>query len=101
MMPKEHELTDAEREANEIALKARRKEEALRHRTQSPWSGLRMFGLVGWAVAVPTVLGIALGLWIDAETDTEISWTLALLLAGVTVGCLNAWYWVQRELHDD
>jgi ATP synthase protein I len=59
--------------------------------------GLGMFGLVGWSVAVPTVLGIALGLWLDAKLDSAISWTLTMLFVGVVLGCLNAWYWVKRE----
>ncbi len=25
------------------------------------------------------------------------SWTLALLLAGLAIGCLNAWHWVAKE----
>jgi len=56
-----------------------------------------MFGVVGWSVAVPTLLGIALGLWLDRLWPGGFSWTLALLLAGVTLGCLNAWYWVSLE----
>ncbi|MCA9557564.1 MAG: AtpZ/AtpI family protein, partial [Myxococcales bacterium] len=55
------------------------------------------FGLVGWSVAVPTVLGALLGAWLDARGATERSWTLALLVAGLTVGCLNALAWITRE----
>ena len=29
------------------------------------WFGLGMMGLIGWSVAIPTVLGAALGLWLD------------------------------------
>ena len=25
------------------------------------------------------------------------SWTLALLVAGLTIGCFNAWHWVAKE----
>ncbi len=57
-----------------------------------------MFGLVGWAVVLPTLAGIALGLWLDASFPGRPSWTLTLLVAGLAVGCLNAWYWVRREL---
>jgi ATP synthase protein I len=59
--------------------------------------GLGLFGLVGWSVAVPTLLGLVLGRWIDATWPSRISWTLTLLLAGVLVGCLNAWRWVSQE----
>ena len=85
-----------------ISRKARRMEQARKHRSGSAWFGLGMFGMVGWAIAVPTLAGTALGLYIDARWPTgDMSWTLALLLAGVALGCLNAWYWVQREGRGD
>jgi ATP synthase protein I len=43
------------------------------------------------------VLFLALGIWIDGRTDSPYSWTLMLLVAGIALGCLNAWYWVKRE----
>ncbi len=91
----------ADDDAREIARKASRKQKALREGKDNPYFGLAMFGLVGWAVAVPTVLGIALGVWLDARTGGDISWTLTFLFAGVVLGCLNAWYWVQKEGRDD
>ena len=65
--------------------------------------GLGLFGLVGWSVAVPTVLGIALGVWIDRRFPSPYSWTLMLLFVGVVLGCFNAWFWLRREggLDDD
>lgn len=56
-----------------------------------------MFGLVGWAVTVPTLAGVALGWWIDGKTEGEVSWTLNLLVVGLLLGCWNAWHWVERE----
>ena len=46
---------------------------------------------------VLTLLGAALGLWLDQRDPGGRSWTLALLVAGLTLGCLNAWHWVARE----
>ena len=60
-----------------------------------------MFGLVGWAVALPVVVGTAIGLWIDDRWPGDTSWTLVLLLAGAALGALNAWYWIDRETGDD
>lgn len=88
-------------DAEQIKRKARRMERARKRPATNAWLGLGMFGMVGWAVAVPVVAGTAIGLWIDARWPTEMSWTLALLLAGVALGCLNAWYWVQREGRGD
>lgn len=92
---------DPEDESETITRKAARMQQARKRRKQSPWRGLGMFGLVGWAVAVPIIGGIALGSWIDARWPGETSWTLALLLAGAVLGALNAWFWVQREGRDD
>ncbi|CDS53824.1 ATP synthase protein I [Polaromonas sp. CG9_12] len=61
------------------------------------WSGLGLMGVIGWSVVVPTLLGAALGLWLDRRYPGGRSWTLALLLAGLTLGCLNAWHWVSQE----
>ena len=60
-----------------------------------------MFGMVGWSVAVPTLLGIALGVYIDSRTTSGYSWTLMLMIAGLVVGALNAWYWVRKESEDE
>jgi ATP synthase protein I len=88
---------DRRKDADTISRKAQRMARARQHKPRSAWLGLGMFGMVGWAIAVPTVAGVALGLFIDARWPGAMSWTLALMLAGVALGCLNAWYWVQRE----
>lgn len=63
--------------------------------------GLGMFGLVGWSVAIPTLIMLALGIWIDRNYQSPYSWTLMLLVLGISIGCLNAWYWVSRESKSD
>ena len=83
-----------------IARKAQRKLKAQHTHTQV-WLGLRMFGLVGWAVTIPTLLGIALGVWLDRQVQSRYSWTLMLLLIGLALGCFNAWYWVTKESQRD
>jgi ATP synthase protein I len=64
---------------------------------QNIWLGLGMFGIVGWSVTIPTLMGIALGIWIDTRIQSRYSWTLMLLFVGIILGCLNAWYWLQKE----
>ena len=83
--------------ADQVGTKAARKLKARRNGTPGVWSGLGMMGLIGWSVAVPTLLGAALGLWLDQRYPGGRSWTLALLVAGLCIGCLNAWHWVARE----
>lgn len=66
-------------------------------RSQTIWTGLGTMGLIGWSVAIPTLLGAALGIWLDERYPGSRSWTLALLIAGLCIGCANAWHWVARE----
>ncbi len=80
-----------------IATKEERKLLARRKRDRTVWFGLGMFGLVGWSVVVPALVGIAIGLWIDRRWPSPISWTLTLLIIGVALGCFNAWRWINRE----
>jgi|SRR5579871_349452 len=83
--------------SREVGAKAVRKLKARRNPTQGVWLGLGMMGLIGWSVVVPTLLGAALGIWLDNRHPGKHSWTLALLVAGLVIGCLNAWRWVSKE----
>lgn len=81
----------------EVRAKAARKLHARRNPTPGIWSGFGMMGLIGWSVVVPTLLGAALGGWLDHRHPGSHSWTLALLVAGLVLGCFNAWRWVANE----
>jgi ATP synthase protein I len=83
--------------ARQVGAKADRKLKARRNPTSGVWFGLGMMGLIGWSVAVPTLLGAGLGLWLDKHYPGGHSWTLALLVAGLAIGCYNAWHWVANE----
>jgi ATP synthase protein I len=90
--------------AAEVGAKAARKIRARRDGTKGVWIGLGMMGLIGWSVVLPTLLGAALGLWLDKHHPGTHAWTLALLVAGLVIGCLNAWHWVateDRAIRDD
>ncbi len=86
-----------------VGKKASRRIKARRTRDQSVWFGLGLFGMVGWTIAITTVIGVAIGIWIDRTWPGPYSWTLTLLFIGLIVGCINAWYWVNKEsrLDDD
>jgi ATP synthase protein I len=89
-------LKNAPTFAGEVGAKADRKLKA-RNSTQGVWFGLGMMGLIGWSVAVPTLLGAALGMWLDKHHPGKHPWTLALMVVGLAIGCLNAWHWVAKE----
>lgn len=83
-----------------VGRKAERHIEA-RRRSDSVWFWLGMLGLIGWSVAIPTVIGVAIGLWLDRVAAAPFSWTLSLLVVGLAVGLLTAWFWVRRESAED
>ena len=81
----------------EVDVRERRKLRARKKKGDEVWFGLGMFGMVGWSVAIPTVLGIFIGVWIDLTWTGRYSWTLMLLVAGLAIGCANAWFWINRQ----
>lgn len=81
--------------ASRIGVQAKRRLKA--RRRSGVWFGLGMMGLIGWSIVVPTLLGAALGHWLDNRQVDGRSWTLALLIAGLVLGCWNAWRWVSNE----
>ena len=88
-------LTQTVHEQEQRKLRARR-----RHGTDI-WAWLGTFGLVGWSVTMPTVLGVVVGRWLDGRWPGSVSWTLTCLLAGLAIGCGTGWYWVRQESRRD
>ena len=80
--------------------KEKRKLKGQTVKKRSVWSGLGLFGMVGWSVVVPMLLGAALGIWLDKNHPGSFSWTLALLTAGLFLGCGIAWNWIDKENKD-
>ena len=99
--PKRPAGGDKEPLSKQVGRRAERKERARKEERRTAWFGLGMFGLVGWSVAIPSLLGIALGLWMDERFPGQVSWTLTFLIIGVALGALNAWYWIKQESRDD
>jgi ATP synthase protein I len=83
--------------AGQVGAKAARKLKARRNSARGVWFGLGMMGLIGWSVVIPTLLGAALGIWLDQYYPGKHAWTLALMMAGLAIGCFNAWHWVAKE----
>ncbi|WP_320008505.1 AtpZ/AtpI family protein [Maridesulfovibrio sp.] len=80
-----------------IGSKEQRKMRAVQKGTVGTLSAFGSMGAVGWLVALPVVLGSLLGAWIDYRWPSMINWTLAMLGAGLAVGCLLAGIWMNRE----
>lgn len=100
--PKMRKNTDSEADMEKsVAEKEARRLIARREGDRSMLFGLSIFGIVGWSLVVPTLLGVAVGIWIDGRWPGRFSWTLMLLFGGLICGCLNAWYWVSHVSKND
>ena len=87
-----------------IGRKETRRLRARARQHRGPWFAFGLYGVVGWSIVLPTLAGIALGVWIDRTWQSRYSWTLMLLVLGLAVGCWNAWRWVsleQRAIEED
>lgn len=83
--------------ADAIRQRARRMSHSRSREPYNSLTGLSAFGVVGWSVALPTVVGALLGLWLDRVAPQAFSWPIALMLGGLVIGILVAWEWVARE----
>jgi len=88
---------DTDSFSQKINVKEKRILKSQREKKESVWSGIGMFGMVGWSVAIPTLLGAALGIWLDKIYVKSFSWTLTFLLLGLVGGCFIAWNWISKE----
>lgn len=83
--------------ADDIARHAKRMKARRDNPGPSPLRGIGTFGMVGWSIAVPTVGGAFLGIWLDRIAPQAFSWTLALILGGVVLGGFVAAAWINKE----
>jgi ATP synthase protein I len=97
-MSAQRQTPGARNEFDRAIARDQRRIERRAGRKSNPVLGLATLGMVGWSVVVPTLLGIAGGIALDARfPQTRISWTLTLMTAGLALGVSNAVYWVNRE----
>ena len=81
------------------AVKTRQARRALwqREGERSIGQNLAMIGVLGWTIVTPVLLGIFAGRWLDRHFDMGLFWTLGLLTAGLTLGCVLAWQRMHSE----
>jgi ATP synthase protein I len=93
-------ITEESSFSRQVGKQANRMLKARRGGTKGVWFGLGMSGLIGWSVAGPTLIGAAVGIWVDRHYPSGYSWTLMMLFLGLIVGCFNAWHWVDSEYRE-
>ncbi len=82
--------------AKAIRRRAERMQQTRNEPKYSPLNGLGVFGVIGWSVALPTVAGAFLGMWLNRVAPQSFSWPMALILGGAVVGAMVAWSWIDK-----
>ena len=94
----EKKLNNAREEfIKQVELKESRKLKSRQDTSQNVWLGFVKYGVIGWSVAIPTLAGVAAGLWLDKNYPCTHSWTLSLMALGLFTGCACAWRWMENE----
>ena len=58
-----------------------------------------LLSVYGWQLAIPVLLGIVLGIFLDKILPIpHFSWILNLILLGFVVGFYNATQWMKKNL---
>lgn len=57
----------------------------------------RVFGIIGWSLLIPVLLGIAGGIWLEKTFKDVFPWSAILILVSLSVGVLNAWFWIVQN----
>lgn len=81
----------------QVQKKAEQMRKTRQRKAYSPLQGFSAFGVIGWSVAVPTVLGAIAGKWLNNAAPQSFSWVLALMLAGLVIGIIVAWDWIGKN----
>ena len=83
----------------ENAVQLRRQREQLWRRSgeRSLWQNVSMIGALGWLIVTPTLLGVAIGRWLDWRFETGIFWSGALIMLGAAFGGYLAWRRIEKE----
>lgn len=81
----------------EVERKKERSRRAREEGDRTIQHGLGVFGVVGWSIVVPTLIGIAIGAWLDSRSGAGIRYTLSFMAAGLLVGIVNVWNWLHSR----
>lgn len=80
-----------------IRRRAARLEKMRKQKSYSPLQGFGAFGVIGWSVALPTVGGALLGMWLNKVAPQTFSWTITLILGGLVLGIIFSASWVAEQ----
>ncbi len=58
--------------------------------------GLAQFGLIGFIILIPAIIGAIIGNRLDPPQS--YTWTVFFLLAGLLLGIISAFLWIRKEI---
>ncbi len=88
---------DAEDRLAEAAHRAaERRREGIETPEPSLGTRLGQIGILGWTIVVPTLIGVALGRWLDRTFATGVFFSAPLIMIGAAFGMWSAWKWMHR-----
>lgn len=100
-------MNDDNKNLEVMRRRAERLQQSRSKKAASPLMGLSAFGVIGWSIAIPCVLGAFLGHWLNQVAPQAFSWTIALMLGGLVLGIGFAWNYIseaqqaaEQELQD-
>jgi ATP synthase protein I len=95
---KEPSPSNAERFLAEVKAKTDRRAREADYRDRGFWTGVGVMGLVGWSVILPAVAGAYAGILLDRALELDRIFSGLLAMAGLGLGCWNAWRMVRKVL---
>ena len=58
---------------------------------------LGQIGVLGWMIAIPMLLAVFAGRWLDRTFDTNVFFSGSLLMLGAAFGLWSAWRWMHAR----
>jgi ATP synthase protein I len=92
-------MSEFDKENQKVAKILQKKAHALNNRRNRIfYFNAAILSVYGWQMAIPVLLGIILGRFLDKHIPSDtFSWTLNLIIIGFVVGIFNANYWIRKE----
>ncbi len=91
-------MEDDKKDFRDKAIKKEARKLKARGKDVNAFWGFSLFGLVGWSVVIPALIGVFIGELLDHYYAGSHSWTLALLIAGLSLGCVLALVLLAKEM---
>lgn len=76
-----------------------REEEKNKEEVRHAWAiSFLRFGIIGFIVIIPAMIGALLGMFLDVAVTAPFSWTVLLIVLGVACGFFISWSWIKKEI---